>query len=146
MLFLSRFRTLLLFVCAFAFAAAGSRDLARAQQQTDLVPAVYQDCSKPDRCTLLVQDHPTTVTISNLAAPNPDAACPRERAHAEAALARLTELLATATLLQLTDLQPSGPASVTARILVDSQDVTILLTETGHASFRTAKAPDWCQR
>lgn len=108
--------------------------------------AIYQSCQDAAHCTLLVDQQPTTVTIANLAAPNPDAVCARERAHADAALARLTELLATATNLELTDLQPTGPASVTARILVDSEDVTILLTESGHASFRAASAPDWCQR
>ncbi len=101
------YRVLLIIIAVQLALLALTYWIASAFGASLFTDAVYQSCQDATHCTLLVDQQPTTVTIANLAAPNPDAACARERAHADAALARLTELLATATNLEQITSTPS---------------------------------------
>ncbi len=108
--------------------------------------ALYQSCQDATHCTLIVDQQPVSVHIANVDAPRLDGSCEAERELAQAALARASELLAAASAIELAEVEPLPGGALSARVLVDSQDLALLLTRSGVARFYIGEsaASGWC--
>lgn len=108
--------------------------------------AWYHSCEDATHCILIVDQKPTAVHISNVDAPRVDGSCTEERDLAQAALARTSELLAAASSIELAEVESLPDGALSARVLVDSQDLALLLSQAGVARFYIAEsaATGWC--